>query len=39
MQIIEVHPNGSYRIGFDLAPESIDALLSCLGENDGMSAW
>ncbi len=39
VKIIEVHPKGGYRTTFDLAPESIDAFISYLDENDWMSVW
>lgn len=39
VKIIEVHPKGGYRTTFDLAPESIDAFISYLDDNDWMSVW
>jgi len=39
VEIIEVHPKGGYRTRFDLDPESIDAFISYLDEEDWMSAF
>lgn len=39
VKIIGVHPKGAYRITFDVAPESVDALNSYLDESDWMSVW